>query len=127
MTLYDPTKPPMIDFETTLVAFVRVNRLEDSPCTTKLLKFAKCAQPDIYPGTSLTTIEGLSADFVTSQATSEDIYVGVEIRDSLTDGYVGLHYLTETATITMSSRTEGAHVWYKIDRSGNAGLQVCHI
>jgi hypothetical protein len=47
----------------------------------------------------------------------------VEIRDSLTDGYVGLHYLTETATITMSSRTAGAHVWYKIDRSGNAGLQ----
>lgn len=33
MTEYDPAKPPVIDFATTLFAFVRVNRLEDSPCT----------------------------------------------------------------------------------------------
>ena len=36
MTLYDPDNKPMVDFNTKVYVFVRVNRLQDSECTVAI-------------------------------------------------------------------------------------------
>lgn len=38
-----------------------------------------------------------------------------------------MHYMTETPSISMSTRTTGAHVWYRIDRSNAANIQAAII
>lgn len=53
--------------------------------------FDKCAQPDLYPGTSEVPIFGLPVDFVTGRPTSQDIYLGTTIRDSASDGEKSPH------------------------------------
>lgn len=140
MTLYDPQNKPMLDFSTTVYVFARVNRLEDSDCTEAKYSFVKAAQPDLYPGTETSHILvalpdqrgathfALPTDIVTGQQTSADVYNGAQFRDSSADGYTGIHYLSQTGPITMSTRTrahdgsEIADVWYQLTIDAAAGI-----
>ena len=140
MTLYDPNNKPMLDFSTTVYSFVRVNRLEDSDCTEAKYTFAKAAQPDLYPGTETSHILAALPDLrgathfalptvgVTGQHMSSDVYNGAQYRDSAADGYTGIHFMSQTDPITMSTRTrdhagnEIADVWYQLTIDAAAGI-----
>jgi ubiquitin len=140
MTLYDPQNPPMLDFSTTVYVFVRVNRLEDSECTEAKYTFAKAAQPDLYPGTDTNhilaalpeqrgaTFFALPTDLVTGQQMSADVYNGAQYRDASADDYTGIHFMSQTDPITMSTRTrahdgsEAADVWYQLTIDAEAGI-----
>ena len=144
MTLYDPDNKPMVDFNTKVYVFVRVNRLQDSECTVAEYTFARAAQPDIYPGTSTAHIlaslpEKWEAKYVSLPVqdqltdvsavmeTSPDIYNGARYRDatmgdSKSDENPGVHFMSETSKISMSTRTAEADVWYKLDISTASGL-----
>ena len=135
MTLYDPRNKPMVDFDTTVYSFVRVNRLEDSDCTAAKYSFAKAAQPDIYPGTDVghiiddlvnlreATFYALPTDIETGQETSPDVYNGAQYRDSAADAYTGIHSMSQTDPIIMSTRTATADVWYRLTIDQSAGIQ----
>eukprot|EP01047_Picozoa_sp_COSAG01_P031541 COSAG01_NODE_2243_length_8085_cov_5.545830_1_plen_2343_part_01 len=127
MTLYDPANKPMLDYDTTVYAFTRVNRLQDSDCTQATYSFAKVAQPDIYPGTSLEHIlssipdkreaahYALPLDPASGKEMSADVYNGAKYRDDQKSSYTGVHFMTKTSAISMSTRSPNAEVWYRME------------